>query len=125
MRYLCFSVSTAAVEQSFSALKRLLGEQGLHASEAAEEQTARVLLSPRLLRRPSKPCSRGARRRPRLKRIRLGVRLDVGFGLGPFLGHTKVHVLSSSEQMLSTSHRIMASTLQGPTKACRAKPSTG
>jgi len=46
MRYLCFGVSTAAVEQSFSALKRLLGEQGLHASDAAEEQTARVLLSP-------------------------------------------------------------------------------
>ena len=65
MRYLCFGVSTAAVEQSFSALKRLLGEQGLHASEAAEKQTVRVLLSPRLLRRPSKPCSSGARRRPR------------------------------------------------------------
>ena len=46
MRYLCFSVSTAAVEQSISALKRLLGEQELHASDAAEEQTARVLLSP-------------------------------------------------------------------------------
>ena len=45
MRYLCFGVSNAAVEQSFSALKRLLGEQGLHASDAAEEQTARVLLS--------------------------------------------------------------------------------
>ena len=53
MRYRCFSVSTAAVEQSFSALKRLLGEQGLHASEAAVEQTVRVLLSPRFLRRPS------------------------------------------------------------------------
>ena len=46
MRYLCFGVSTATAEQSFSALKRLLGEQGLHASDAAEEQTARVLLSP-------------------------------------------------------------------------------
>ena len=46
MRYLCVGVSTAAVEQSFSALKRLFGEQGLHASDAAEEQTARVLLSP-------------------------------------------------------------------------------
>ena len=46
MRYLCFSVSTAAVEQSFSALKRLLGEQGLHASDAAAGQAVRVLLSP-------------------------------------------------------------------------------
>ena len=46
MRYLCIGVSTAAVEQSFSAVKRLLGEQGLHASDAAEEQTVRVLLSP-------------------------------------------------------------------------------
>ena len=45
-RYLCFGVSTAAIEQSFSALKRLFGEQGLHGSDASEEQTARVLLSP-------------------------------------------------------------------------------
>ena len=44
-RYLCFGVSTATAEQSFSALARLLGEQGLHASDATEEQTARVLLS--------------------------------------------------------------------------------
>ena len=46
MRYLCFGVSTAAIEQSFSALKRLFGEQGLHGSDASEEQMARVLLSP-------------------------------------------------------------------------------
>ena len=46
MRYLCFGVSTAAVEQRLSAFKRLLGEQGLHASDAAEEQKVPVLLSP-------------------------------------------------------------------------------
>ena len=46
MRYLCFGVSTAAIEQSFSALKRLFGEQGLHGSDASAEQMARVLLSP-------------------------------------------------------------------------------
>ena len=34
MRYLCFGVSIAAIEQSFSALKRLFGEQGLHGSDA-------------------------------------------------------------------------------------------
>lgn len=45
MRYLCFGISTAAVEQNFSALKRLLGEHCLHASDPAEEQMARVLLS--------------------------------------------------------------------------------
>jgi hypothetical protein len=46
MRYLCFGVSTAAIEQSFSVLKRLFGEQGLHNSDASEEQIVRVLLSP-------------------------------------------------------------------------------
>ena len=46
MRYLCFGVSTAAIEQSFSALNRLFGEQGLHGSDASEEQIVRVLLSP-------------------------------------------------------------------------------
>ena len=99
-RYLCFGVSTAAVEQSFSVLKRLFDEQGLHASDAAEEQTVRVLLSPRLLRRPSKPCSSGARRRPRLKCTRLGVRTR-GSGSGHFTLNT-VYALSSSEQRRST-----------------------
>ena len=46
MRCFCFGVSTAAVEQSFSALKRLFGEQALRASDALEEQMVRVLLTP-------------------------------------------------------------------------------
>ena len=46
MCYLCFGVSIVAVEQSFRAWKRLLGEHGLRASGGAEEQSARVLLSP-------------------------------------------------------------------------------
>ena len=45
-RYLCFGVATASTDQSFGALKRLFGEQGLRGSDASEEQTARVLLSP-------------------------------------------------------------------------------
>ena len=99
MRYLCFSVSTAAVEQSFSALKRLLGEQGLHAYDAAEEQTARVLLTP--LSEPSEQALFQRGQAPtRLKCIRRGARAR-GSGSGHFTLN-KAYALSSSEQRRST-----------------------
>ena len=85
MRYLCFGVSTAAVEQSFSALKRLLGEQGLHASDAAEEQTARVLLSP--VPEPSEQALFQRGQAPTPLKVHSAWGSDAGFRLGPL--HTK------------------------------------
>jgi len=45
MRYVCFSISTAGVEQSFSVLKRTLGDQGLGGSSTFENQMAKLILT--------------------------------------------------------------------------------
>ena len=80
MRYLCFGVSTAAVD-----LKRLLGEQGLHASDAAEEQTVRVLLSPAPEPSEQALLQRGPAPTPLTVHSAWGS--DAGFRFGPF--HTE------------------------------------
>ena len=85
MRYLCFGVSTATAEQSFSALKRLLGEHGLRASDAAEEQTVRVLLSP--VPEPSEQALFQRGQAPTPLKVHSAWGSDAGFGFGPF--HTK------------------------------------
>ena len=43
-RYLCYTVSTAKVEQSFSKLKRVLGEQCLGGSATFEARLVKVVL---------------------------------------------------------------------------------
>ena len=76
MRYLCFGISTAAIERSFSgALKRLFGEQGLHSSDASDAHMVRVLLSP--VPEPAQTTPVPARRR----RLRWNV-FGLGFGQG-------------------------------------------
>jgi hypothetical protein len=45
MRYVCFSMSTAAVEQSFQVFKRTFGEQGLGGSSNFENRMVKLILS--------------------------------------------------------------------------------
>lgn len=45
LRYVCFSLSTAGVEQTFSGFKRIFGEQGLSASEETEQRMVKIALS--------------------------------------------------------------------------------
>ena len=75
-RDLCFRISTAAIERSFSgALKRLFGEQGLHSSDASDAHMVRVLLSP--VPEPAQTTPVPARRR----RLRWNV-FGLGFAFG-------------------------------------------
>ena len=79
-------------------LKRLLGEQGLHASDSAEEQSVRVLLSPGP--EPSEQALLQRGQAPTPHKVHSAWGSDAGFGFGP--SHTKVYVLSSSEQRRPT-----------------------
>lgn len=45
MRYVCFSISTAAVEQNFQVFKRTFGEQGLGGGNAFENRQVKLILS--------------------------------------------------------------------------------
>ena len=45
LRYVCFSLSTAGVEQNFSEFKRNFGEQGLAASGETEQRMLKIVLS--------------------------------------------------------------------------------
>ena len=45
MRYVCFSMSTAAVEQSFQVFKRTFGEQGLGGSNSFENRMVKLILA--------------------------------------------------------------------------------
>jgi hypothetical protein len=45
LRYVCFSLSTAGVEQNFSGFKRIFGEQSLSASEETEQRMMKIALS--------------------------------------------------------------------------------
>ena len=45
MRYICFSLSTAGVEQNFSIFKRAFGDQALNASEDHEQQMIKIILT--------------------------------------------------------------------------------